>query len=104
MLTAWVEVGEAEGTGGVCMSKRKGKPTDTGRRTGWRQGKALEAGFLVRGRAGGVGVCICEKPWIPVCQLALGGPDWSFPFVAAAATLLPFLSFPLDVPEFPLVV
>lgn len=50
VLTAWVEVGEAEGTGGVCMSKRKGKPTGTGRRTGWRQGPALEAGFLVRGQ------------------------------------------------------
>ena len=50
MLTALVEVGQAEGTGGVCMSKRKGKPTSTGRRTGWRQGPALEAGFLVRGQ------------------------------------------------------
>lgn len=101
MLTALVEVGQAEGTGGVYMSKRKGKPTSTGRRTGWRQGPALEAGFLVRGQgvSGSVrspGSLFASWPW--------GSPGWSFPFVPAAATLLPFLSFPLDVLEFLLVV
>ena len=100
MLTAWVEVGEAEGTGGVCMSERKGKPAGIGRRTGWRQGAALEAGFLVRGQGASASV---RSPRSLFASWPWGRPDWSFPFVPGAATLLPCLSFPLDVPEFLLV-